>query len=273
MYEFEEKLKEEALLRSLSKRTYEAYFNRLRRFYNYFQKPLYSISLQEIRDYFLDLMNNGRNGKESIRNARYAIRFYYIHCLKYEEYTIDFVKVKRPYKLPVIITHNEVKEIISKIKVIDYKVCLELIYCCGLRISEAINIRVKDIVSNQNVIIIRNSKGCKDRAVPIPNKMLSKLREYWKTHKNRVILFPTRKYRRNFKERMTTQITITSKVIQDTMREALKKTKIHKHVTPHTFRHCFALHFNLHCFASRILALHCVTFLWVDLLRSAFTLC
>jgi len=90
MYEFEKILREEAQLRALSEVSYKTYFYRLRSFHNYFEKPLSEITLPEIRKYFLYLINVKKTGRESIRNTRYAIRFYYVNCLGLTEYNLDF---------------------------------------------------------------------------------------------------------------------------------------------------------------------------------------
>jgi len=242
MFEFEKKLKEETQLRALSKVTYKTYYYRLRRLYNYYQKPLSQLSLQELRQYFLYLINVKKSGREAIRNTRYAIRFYYVNCIGKMEYTLDFVKIKTHSKVPDVISGKEVRKIIKYVRIPDYKMCLELIYACGLRIGEVVKIRTSDIDGERKILTIRNGKGSKDRAVPLPENILLKLREYWKTHRNRKLLFPKRKSRDASFNRATTKETIAKRTIQTAMKSALQNSGLNKKATPHTLRHCYATH-------------------------------
>lgn len=242
MYEFEKILKEEAQLRALSEVSYRTYFYRLRRFYLYFKKPLSEISLTEIREYFLYLINVKKVGREAVRNTRYAIRFYYVNCLGYTDYNLDFVKIKINRKIPVIISRKEVRLLLSKVQVNDYRLCLQLIYACGLRIGEAVRIKICDIDGERKILTIRNGKGAKDRTVPIPETVLIKLRRYWKTHQNKELLFPIRKSKILKFDRSKTTDNIAKRTVQSAMRLALKDSGINKRVTPHTLRHCYATH-------------------------------
>ena len=242
MYKFAKILREEAQLRALSEVSYRTYFYRLRSFYNYFEKPLPEISLAEIRKYFLYLINVKKVGREAVRNTRYAIRFYYVNCLGYVDYNLDFVNIKVNRKIPVIISRAEVRLLLSKVLVDDYRLCLELIYACGLRIGEAVRIKLCDIDGERKILTIRNGKGAKDRTVPIPETMLLKLREYWKTHQNPVLLFPKRTSRILNFDRSKTIDSIATRTIQGAMKLALKASGINKRATPHTLRHCYATH-------------------------------
>jgi integrase/recombinase XerD len=133
--------------------------------------------------------------------------------------------VKRPEKLPIILTKKEVRKILSNIRVFDYRVCLELMYACGLRIGEAIKITPADIDGERKILHIKNGKGNKDRAVPIPDNIYEKLRKYWLTHKNMDILFPVR-FSSN---REITNI-------------SLEESGVIRKATPHTLRHSYATH-------------------------------
>jgi len=126
--------------------------------------------------------------------------------------------------------------------VVDYKICLELIYSCGLRIGESVRIHNSDIDGERKILTIRNGKGSKDRAVPLPDQMLMKLREYWKTHRNPNLLFPKRNSRNHKTDRSKTNEIIAKRTIQSAMKSALKESGINKQATPHTLRHCYATH-------------------------------
>ncbi len=242
MYEFEKILREEAQLRALSEVSYKTYFYRLRRFYNYFEKPLSEITLPEIRKYFLYLINVKKVGREAIRNTRYALRFYYVNCLGLTNYQLEFVNIKVNRKIPVIISRAEVRLLLSKVHVADYRLCLELIYACGLRIGEAVRVKNCDIDGERKILTIRNGKGAKDRTVPIPENILVKLREHWKTHQNPYLLFPRLHSNKGGLNRQTTQAFMARNTVERAMRLALKESGINKRATPHTLRHCYATH-------------------------------
>ncbi len=243
MHNFERQLHDESQLRGHTQVTYKTYLNRLRQFHNYIKKPLDQISLAEIRAYFLYLINVKKIGRESLRNSFYAVRFYFVYCLNFNKDDFWFINVRRHQKIPTILSRKEVREILAKVKIIDYQICLKLIYACGLRIGEAVKIRIADIDGERKMLTVRSGKGNKDRAVPIPERMLIILREYWKTHQNKKLLFPKRKSKNKTDfNRLETDIHIVLRTVQNAMQLALLETEIAKKATPHTLRHSFATH-------------------------------
>jgi len=243
MHKFEKQLLEESQLRAHTKVTYKTYLLRLRQFHKYINKPLDQVCLSEIRQYFLHLINVKKIGRESLRNSFYAVRFYFVYCLNFNKEDFWFINVRRTQKIPTILTQQEVRDILAKVKVPDYRICLKLIYACGLRIGEAVKIKIADIDGERKILTVRSGKGNKDRAVPIPERMLMILREYWKTHSNRELLFPKRKSKNKTDfDRTKTDNHIALRTVQSAMRLALLETKITKKATPHTLRHSFATH-------------------------------
>ena len=243
MHKFEKQLLEESQLRAHTEVTYKTYLLRLRQFHNYINKPLDQVYLSEIREYFLYLINVKQIGRESLRNSFYAVRFYFVYCLNFNKEDFWFINVRRTQKIPTILSQKEVRAILSKVQVLDYRICLTLIYACGLRIGEAVKIKVADIDGERKILTVRSGKGNKDRTVPIPERMLMILREYWKTHRNEELLFPKRKSKnkKDF-DRTKTDDHIALRTVQNAMRLALLETKITKKATPHTLRHSFATH-------------------------------
>lgn len=243
MYKFEKQLLEESQLRAHTKVTYKTYLLRLRQFHNYIKKPLDQVYLSEIKEYFLYLINVKKIGRESLRNSFYAVRFYFVYCLNFNKEDFWFINVRRHQKIPTILSQKEVRDILEKVKVQDYRICLKLIYACGLRIGEAVKIKIADIDGERKILTVRSGKGNKDRTVPIPEKMLKLLREYWKMHRNQKFLFPKRKSKNKTDfDRLKTDNHIALRTVQNAMRLALLETKITKKATPHTLRHSFATH-------------------------------
>ena len=189
------------------------------------------------------LINVKKIGRESLRNSFYGVRFYFVYCLKFNKEDFWFINVRRHQKIPTILSQKEVRDILAKVRVLDYRICLKLIYACGLRIGEAVKIKIEDVDGDRKILTVRSGKGNKDRAVPIPENMLLILREYWKTHHNKIFLFPKRKSKNKLDfDRSKTDLHIPLRTVQNAMRLALLETNITKRATPHTLRHSYATH-------------------------------
>ena len=109
---------------------------------------------------------------------------------------------------------------------------LSLIYSCGLRRSELLNLKPADIDSKRGIVIIRQSKGKKDRITPLSQKILELLREYYVGHKPKIWLF----------EGVNPGESYSAKSLQSVLKQALQKTSITKPVSLHWLRHSFATH-------------------------------
>jgi site-specific recombinase XerD len=156
---------------------------------------------------------------------------------KYLEYidtpllSLNIERPKKPKKLPEVLSSDEVKSILDNIINLKHKTLLSLIYSAGLRIGEALQIRVNDIDSKRMVIHIKSAKGKKDRYTLLSLNFLELLRLYYKTYKPKDYLF----------EGQTGALYSTSSA-QNILKKAVKKANITKPVTLHTLRHSFATH-------------------------------
>lgn len=139
---------------------------------------------------------------------------------------------KREKKLPNVLSKEEVKVILDAHNNIKHKVMLSLIYSCGLRCGELINLKPENIDSKRNIILIKQSKGKKDRIVPLSHKILEMLREYFKLYKPSNYLFEGQNKGESYDARS----------LQMVLKQALKKTNIKKPVTLHWLRHSYATH-------------------------------
>jgi len=140
-------------------------------------------------------------------------------------------KIKRSSKLPDVLSIEEVKKVIGAVENIKHKAILSLIYSCGLRINECINIKLSDIDSSRMLIKIVQSKGKKDRYVQLSPKLLELLRIYYKSYKPKEYLFQGQ-----FKDEYS------ARSIQNILKRALNKCNIKKRITVHSLRHSFATH-------------------------------
>jgi site-specific recombinase XerD len=125
--------------------------------------------------------------------------------------------------------------ILSHVRTFHNYVFLSTVYCCGLRLQEALYLQVSDIDSHRMLIHVHRGKGAKDRYVPLPGNTLNLLRRYWVTHKNPVLIFPARGRGGND--------TMAIESVQGAFRRAKFPAGIKKRrVSVHTLRHSYATH-------------------------------
>ena len=149
--------------------------------------------------------------------------------------SIDFEQVHRPKRsktLPNVLSKEEVKEILNALQNSKHRIMLSLIYACGLRRSELLNLVPTDIDSKRNILLIRNAKGKKDRIAPLSDKMLNLLRDYYKLYKPSKWLFEGEQKGEQYSERS----------ISNVLKQALEKTNIKRPVSLHWLRHSYATH-------------------------------
>lgn len=155
----------------------------------------------------------------------------------------DVVQCRDKKTLPVVLTIEETKAVLGHVALRRHRTPLRLIYCCGLRLNEAVNLSVDDIEPNR--ILVRDGKGGKDRYVPLCEVMYQQLRYYWLEHSNPQWIFPSagRGHPNNAKERMgLSDIPFGKGALQLAFHQALQASGIRKHATIHTLRHSYATH-------------------------------
>lgn len=167
-----------------------------------------------------------------------AIKFYLEHMLGFERTYIEIDRPFKPKHLPTVLSIEEVKAIINNTPNLKHNCILSTIYGCGLRISEALNLTLKDIDSSRKCIVIRNAKGKKDRCVPLPEELLLLLRSYYKAYRPQHFLFEGK----STAKKENTPPAYTTSSIRAILRKAVAKSGIIKTVTPHTLRHSYATH-------------------------------
>jgi len=144
-------------------------------------------------------------------------------------------KVERPrreHRLPNVLSKEEVKDILEAHTNIKHRTMLSLIYACGLRRGELLNLKPENIDSKRGILIILNAKGKKDRIVPISEKLISMLRDYYKATRPKVWLF----------EGQAEGVKYSDVSLENVLKQALKKASITKKVTLHWLRHSYATH-------------------------------
>ncbi len=190
MTQLRQRMIEDLQLRGLSARTQEMYVRAIRQLAEHDHKSPDCITEEELRAYFLYLKNVKHYSRSASTIALCGIKFFYEHTLQRAWTTLTFVRPPREKKLPVILSIAEVRTILAHLKLLRYRVCLTTIYACGLRLQEGTHLQVPDIDSARMLVHVRGGTGAKDRYVPLPQPTLELLRQYWKTHRHPVWIFP-----------------------------------------------------------------------------------
>jgi site-specific recombinase XerD len=226
---------EDMQLRGLSERTQESYVGVVRQLANYYGKGPDQINDEELRAYFLYLKNEKKVSRSTSQQALYGLKFLYEKTLKRKFPSLNFIRPGREEKRPVVLSQAEVRQVLSSLRQVNYRVCLSTIYGCGLRLREGINLQVGDIDSERMMIHVRAGKGAKDRYVPLAEVTLEKLRWYWSIHRHPEWLFPS-------KQRNTVKGRLTASGVQRAFGAAREESGLRKKATVHTLRHSYATH-------------------------------
>jgi integrase/recombinase XerD len=198
----------------------------------YWSKPVADISNEDIIRFNNEFILENKLSSSYQNQIVNAIKLFFS---KIENSKINVELVHRPKReklLPNVLSKEEVKMILEAPQNIKHRTMLALIYSCGLRRSELLNLKPADIDSKRNLIIVRAAKGKKDRIVPLSDKILLMLRDYYKTCKPKTWLFEGQFENEQYSE----------KSLENVLKQAVAKTKITKPVTLHWLRHSYATH-------------------------------
>lgn len=178
-------------LRYDANRTRHAYYRQLRLIHDHFQLDPATLTEAQVREWFLHLKLKRQWSPKSLRQARAALRLFFIDQLEYPDWKL-FSQIRTPDHdtLPAVLTRLQVHQLLAHIRLRRYRTPLKLIYACGLRLSECLGLTIHDVLGRENTLRIRQSKGHQDRVVPLPTCLYQELREYWKFHRHPLLLFP-----------------------------------------------------------------------------------
>jgi len=232
---------EDMQLRGLSARTQECYVAAVRQLAAHHHRSPDQLSEEDLRQYFLYLTQEKKVARATATIALCGIKFLFEHTLKRDWTTLRFVRPARERKLPVVLSREEVRRILAAVRIPVYRMCLTTIYACGLRLLEGAHLQVSDVDGGRMVLHI-HGKGKTDRYVPLPEPTLHMLREYWRTHRSQVWLFPapTRHGLRHSLAHNGGPVTRSS--LQSAFRRALHRSGIVKRAHVHSLRHSYATH-------------------------------
>lgn len=219
-------------LRGLSQKTQERYIFGVQNLARYYNRSPAKLLEEEVRSYFKYLKSETSLAADTIRVSFFAVKFFFTMTLGREWKIFDLIRLPQKKNLPVVLSYEEVKKVLSYVYHPTYRMCLTLIYACGLRLNECRNLRLEDIDSALMVVRVVNGKGNKMRQVPLSEHILKRLRQYWRIERPRPWLFQSIK----------TGKAISAHSIQMAFRDACQRAGIKKKATVHTLRHCYATH-------------------------------
>jgi site-specific recombinase XerD len=234
-------------LRYDSVRTRHSYYRAMRLLHEHCKCDPAQATQDQVRDYILHVKTVKGWKPQSIRKTVACAKIFFVDMLGHDDWTVfSQVKTKDHDELPPVLTRDQVRNLLTHIRLRRYRIPIKLIYCCGLRLSECLSLTIQDVLGKENKLWIRASKGNKDRMVPLPTALYQDLRRYWAFHRHPRFLFPNigrgRTTPKDLSRRMReaqSPMVITS--IQQVMVAARKELKM-PYGTAHTLRHSFATH-------------------------------
>jgi len=226
------KVHQKLVLKGYSEHTLRNYKHELAQFFKYFENfDLKNVDKEQIENYIFYMLDKYKISESKQNVAINAIKFYYEKVLGMPREYYDIQRPKGVKSLPNVMSQEEVFKLINYPKNIKHKAVLYTIYSCGLRMSEVLNLRIKDIHSDEGFVFVKGGKGKKDRHTVLSKHLVELLREYYKKEKPSYWLFEGRdggKY--------------SPKSVQAIFRKAQQATGVNPWATPHTLRHSFATH-------------------------------
>src|SRR6266508_170564 len=229
-----EKMVDDMQLHGFAVRTQEAYLSAVRQLAKHYHKPPDQINEEELRQYFLFLKNEKHAARNTCTLALCGIKFFFERTLGREWKTFEFLRPLKEKRLPVVLSVAEVGRVLACVHRQRYRVCLNTIYACGLRLLVGVHLQVQDIDGGRQLLHIEQGKGGKDRYVPLPSACLKRLRQHWLTHRHPLWMFPLPREDENQP--------MSERGMQRAFRAAMQESGIHKKATVHTLRHSYATH-------------------------------
>ncbi|MBK7978266.1 MAG: tyrosine-type recombinase/integrase [Deltaproteobacteria bacterium] len=226
------RLVEDLRIRNYSPRTIRAYVSWIERFAKHFNRSPDQLGPTEIRAFQEFLVDTHKASWSTFNQAAAALRFFYTTTLQASFPVEQIPYGRRPTKLPVVLSPREVAALLDAVVNRKHRTALMTIYAAGLRLDEAIHLRVEDIDSERNVLRVRRGKGQKDRYTLLTPSLLIALREYWRAVRPKDWLFPGK----------NPDQPMHPTCLQHAMSKALLKARIGKPASIHTLRHSFATH-------------------------------
>lgn len=225
------RMMEDLQLAGYSPKTQKSYLDAVRNLAKYYMKSPDLLGEDEVRRFFLHLITVRKAARSTVTIHLCGIKFFFEKTMGRKWFVFDLVRPQPTKKLPVVLSREEVRAVLARVRNPLAKMALTVIYACGLRNSEGVKLTIADIDSDRKQLWVRCGKGWKDRAVPLADHVKKLLLSHYRTYQNgSKLLFP-------YKDGH-----ISTDLLQRIFKQALKEAGINKAATPHTLRHSFATH-------------------------------
>ncbi|GAB5527408.1 MAG: site-specific integrase [Roseivirga sp.] len=219
------------VLRRYSPNTIRTYVGKVQAFVDRQTTDIANLSQEKVEDYFFQLVSRNKLSISSQKQLAGALTLFYESVYNRKMHFTFIEGLRKEFKLPCVMSAREVSTLLNSITNVKHRTILSLIYSAGLRIGEAISLKITDIDSQRMKVKIRQGKGKKDREAMLSEKILKELRLYWKQYQPKTYLF---------EGHGGAQYSASS--TQKVFKRALLKANISKPATVHTLRHSFATH-------------------------------
>jgi len=232
MTDLRRRMDQDMVVRGMADQTREAYLAAVTGLARFYRRPPDQISDQDIQSYLLHLMQERQCSWSTCHIAVCAFRFLYHVTLKRDRTSFSIPSTKRPLRLPEVLSREEVHRVLAVVGHPKHHALLATAYAAGLRVSELVRLRVRDIDPARMVIRVEQGKGAKDRYTVLSPRLLEELRVYWGQRRPRPWLFPG--------QRGDRPIDITG--VQRVYTAAKRRAGVTKRGGIHGLRHAFATH-------------------------------
>ncbi len=224
---------EDMQLRNFATTTQRSYIHYVADFAKHFNRSPQDLDLEAVRQYQLHLAQERKLSPQSINTFVSAVQFLYLVTLEMPWDKRDFPRARLEQKLPVVLAPDEVQRFLDQVTGVKHRAVLLTCYGSGLRISEAVSLKLSDIDSRRMLIRVEHGKGGKDRYTMLSACLLEILRAYCRILRPAgPWLFPS----------WRPHLHLTAGAVQTVCREAWQRSGLRKRVTPHILRHSFATH-------------------------------
>ena len=229
MTELRRRMLEDLQLAGYSPKTIKSYIYTVRDLAKYYRISPDLLTDEEVRLFFLHLINERKLSKSSITIYLCGIKYFFETTLKKKLNILDIVRPRSSKRLPVVLSQDEVRTILKLVKQPLYRMALTIIYACGLRISEGVRLTTSDIDGTRNLLRVRDGKGGKDRYVPLHKSAQELLQVHYREFgEGSEFLYPHKESH------------IRIDTLQVAFRKALRESGVNKKACVHTLRHSYA---------------------------------
>jgi len=223
---------EDMRLRNLTPATQRSYLHYVTDFAQYFNLSPEKLDAEAIHQFLVHQVEERKLSPETVNQSISALKFLYLTTLEMPWTNEYFPRVKRPSRLPVVLSSEEVLLFFDHVTGMKNRAALMTCYGAGLRVSEAVALKISDIDSKRMLLRVEQGKDQKDRYAMLSERLLQVLRRYWLAFRPQYYLFPSWRENRH----------ICASSLQLACREAAARSGLRKKVTVHTLRHSFATH-------------------------------